>query len=158
MQKIERFISRFTENKLLHIIKIGKNYYHVLPELRKLMEKAGKNIGREAQYVGIFLGKEKEKNFIPSLALLDMIGRTTHRWVMVDDKAEWLFLCGRDIFSSSVVKANVKKGMVMICNKKKEILGYGDMAGTTNKKDNVHIKNILDKGDFLRREIRKKTG
>jgi ribosome biogenesis protein Nip4 len=155
---IDEFISKFTEQKLLHIVKIGRAYYHVLPELRKRMEKADSSLGREAQYAGVFLGEEKGKRFMPSIALLDTIGRATHRWVMIDDKAEWLFLCGRDVFAGSVMKANVKSGMVIVCNRRKEVLGYGRIAGDIEKKDKVYVRNLLDRGDFLRREMSRKKG
>ena len=75
---------------------------------------------------------------------------------MVDDKAEWLFLCGRDVFAKSVVKANVKSGRVIVCNKGKEVLGYGNIVGELGRKDKVFVKNLLDKGDFLRREMGRK--
>ena len=153
---INSFIKQFTEQNLLHLTKIGRNYYQILPELRKVMEQTRKNLNREPCSAGVFLGQEKGKKFYPSLALLDTIGRVTHRWVMVDDKAEWLFLCGRDVFAKSVIKANVSNGLVIVCNKNKEVLGYGRIVGTPKKKNTVYVKNILDKGDFLRRESGKK--
>lgn len=150
---IEQFTQQFTEQKLLHVVKIGRGYYQVLPELRSLMETIDKNLGRPAYSAGLFLGESKGNKFYPSPALLDSIGRATDQWVMVDDKAEWLFLCGRDVFASSVVKANVKRGLVLVANRNREVLGYGKIVGGLEKKDKVYIKNFLDKGDFLRREM-----
>jgi ribosome biogenesis protein Nip4 len=154
---IDSFIRQFTDQKLLHIVKIGRGYYQVVPELRKLMEKVDKNLRREAYSAGLFLGEEKGKKFLPSIALLDTLGHASHRWVMVDDKAEWLFLCGRDVFAKSVVKANVKSGIVLVSNKRGEVLGYGKITGDMSKKDKVYVKNFLDRGDFLRREMGKKA-
>ncbi|MBW2964275.1 hypothetical protein KY363_02340 [Candidatus Woesearchaeota archaeon] len=117
------------------------------------MEKIDKALGRGAVSAGLFLGTEKSKKFTPSLALLDLLGKASHRWVAVDDKAEWLFLCGRDVFASSVLKANVTSGVVLVANSRGEILGYGKITGTPGKKDSVFVKNLLDRGDFLRREM-----
>jgi ribosome biogenesis protein Nip4 len=72
---------------------------------------------------------------------------------MVDDKAEWLFLCGRDVFGKSVVKANVNSGIALVVNSKKEVLGYGKITGELKNKERVFVKNILDRGDYLRREM-----
>ena len=121
-----------------------------------MMEKIDASMNRTAFSAGLYLGEQKGAKFMPSLALLDMLGRASHRWVSVDDKAEWLFLCGRDVFAKSVVKANVKSGMVLVANKRGEILGYGKIAGSLEKADSVYIKNHLDRGDFLRREMGKK--
>jgi len=153
---IDNFISQFTEQKLLHVVKVGRGYYQIMPELRELMEKTNKNLNREPYSAGLFLGEEKGKKFTPSLALLDMVGMTTHKWVTVDDKAEWLFLCGRDVFAQSVLKANVKSGIVLVANKNKEVLGYGKITGSLEKADQVYVTNILDKGDYLRREMKKR--
>ncbi|MFC1742096.1 hypothetical protein ACFL3V_06175 [Nanoarchaeota archaeon] len=153
---IEAFISKFTEQRLLHVEKIGRNYYQVLPPLKSVMEKVSKNLNREPHYAGIFLGEEKGKKFTPSLALLDLIGHASHRWVKVDDKAEWLFLCGRDVFGKSVVKANVHSGEVLVVSQKEEVLGYGKITGSLDKSEKVYVTNILDKGDYLRREMGKR--
>lgn len=152
---IEPFITQFTDQKLLHIHKIGRGYYQIMPPLKQVMEKLDKNLGREAFSAGIFLGEEKGKKFYPSPALLDIIGHASEQWVMVDDKSEWLFLCGRDVFGRGVVKANVKSGTVLVANKKQEILGYGKITGDLANKDKVFVKNFLDKGDYLRRDMKK---
>jgi len=56
-----------------------------------------------------------------------------------------MFLCGRDAFADNIVKANVNSGLVLVQNEKDENLGLGIL----NEKG---IRNILDRGDFLRRE------
>ena len=153
---IESFIRKFTDMPLNHVMKIGRQYFQVFPELKDAVETINKNLDREPFTAGVFLGEEKRNKFLPSIALIDIISRATDKWVTVDDNAEWLFLCGRDIFGKSVVKANVKKGMVLVGNKDKEVLGYGKITGNMDKPDQVYITNILDKGDFLRREMSKK--
>jgi ribosome biogenesis protein Nip4 len=155
-QMIDSFISQFTEQKLLHVERIGRCYYQILPALRKQMEKADKALEKKAFSAGIFLGEEKGKKFLPSVALVEMIGRASHRWVKIDDKTEWLFLCGRDVFAKGVVKANVRSGMVIVVSKGEEVLGYGKIVGDLDRKEKVYVKNFLDKGDYLRREMGKK--
>ena len=152
---IDQFTRQFTEQKLLHIEKIGREYYQIGAELKELMVTADRNLNRNPISAGLYMGMERGKRFYPSLALLDTIGRVTERWNTVDDKAEWLFLCGRDVFAGSVVKANVRHGLVLVANKRKEVLGYGKIVGDPDKSDSVFIKNILDKGDYLRREMKR---
>jgi ribosome biogenesis protein Nip4 len=153
---IEQFISQFTEQKLLHVEKIGRQYYQMQPELKELMMQINSKIHRQPVSAGLFLGEDKGKEFKPSIALLDIIGHASNRWVMVDDKAEWLFLCGRDILGQSVLKANVTSGLTLVVNSKKEILGYGKITGNLQNTQKMFVKNILDCGDYLRREMGKK--
>lgn len=153
---IEGFVNKFMEKQIDNVVKIRKEYYHLFPELRELMDKVNKNLNREPFSAGVFLGVEKGKEFRPSIALLDMVGVQTERLVVVDDKAEWLFLCGRDVFASSVVDSRVKSGPAIVMNKRKEVLGYGQVVGDMAKRQQVYLKNILDKGEFLRREMGKR--
>lgn len=153
---IESFVSKFMEKQIDNVMKIRKEYYHVSPELHELMEKVDKNLNREPFSAGVFLGVEKGKQFQPSIALLDMVGAQTGRLVVVDDKAEWLFLCGRDVFAKSVIDSRVRSGPAIVMNRRKEVLGYGRVVGDLGKRQQVYLKNMLDKGDFLRREMGKK--
>ncbi|NQU98057.1 hypothetical protein HQ533_01195 [Candidatus Woesearchaeota archaeon] len=140
MDSINEFISKFTDKKINGIVKIGREYFFVQDEQKKLREK----IGKEVFSMGIFLG-EKKKIFEPSPALIDMIAKLSDKKVFISKKAEWLFLCGRDVFMDSIVKKNTDSGLVLVQNEKNENLGYGKL---TNK----GVKNILDKGNYLRRE------
>ncbi|NQU79027.1 hypothetical protein HQ545_04635 [Candidatus Woesearchaeota archaeon] len=151
---IDDFVSRFTEQKLCHIVKSGREYFQISPDLNAVMDKVSKNLNREPVCAGLFLGEDKGKRFRSSFALLELLGRASTRWVIVDEKAEWLFLCGRDVFSSSIVKSNVAKGDALVVNKHGEVLGYGKVVGNLNK-DCIYLDNIIDRGDFIRREMRK---
>ncbi|MBW2997639.1 hypothetical protein KY349_04840 [Candidatus Woesearchaeota archaeon] len=153
---IDGFVNKFMDNQIDNVVKIRKEYYQIFPELNELMGKVNKNLNRDPFSAGVFLGVEKGKEFRPSIALLDMVGVRTEKLVVVDDKAEWLFLCGRDVFAQSVVDSRVKSGPAIVLNKRKEVLGYGDVVGDMAKRQQVYLKNILDKGDFLRREMRKR--
>lgn len=135
---IKNFIEGFYEQFDFSGVKKIKNKYFYKP-LRK-----------DALYSGIYLGEDYKK-FQPSLALLEMLGKVSRKKAIVNRKAEWLFICRRDIMESSIVKMNDKEGLILVHNENDENLGYGII-----KKENgtLIIKNLLDKGDFLRRERR----
>ena len=110
-------------------------------------------------YAGIYLGKVKNGKFFPSFNLLTMIAKGEANKVIVNKKAAWLFICGRDIFRTGIlaVRGSRKKGdPVLVLNEFDECLGFGrlvcNLVGTA-KKGEIAIKNVLDVGDFLRREI-----
>ncbi|MFC1723192.1 hypothetical protein ACFL0V_03560 [Nanoarchaeota archaeon] len=149
---MKQFLSNFTEKDLPDVHKIGRRYYQITPELFSLLQSTSKNINRQPETAGLFLGEEKGKHFQPSVALLDLISPLTDRKVVIDDKAEWLFLCGRDIFQESIIQNPVKSGLALITNLQGEILGYGKMSSERG----IAIENLLDRGDYLRREMSKK--
>ncbi len=99
-----------------------------------------KNINSIGMSFGIF---EKGK-FKLTLEGMDLIGKNiVKNYAVVNDKGETLFLYGRDILKSSIIKIN-GGGIIGIFNKRKEFLGIGSYGG-----GNV-IKNIIDKGWYLR--------
>ena len=110
-------------------------------------------------YAGIYLGKVKNGKFFPSFNLLTMIAKGEANKVIVNKKAAWLFICGRDVFRTGIVevRGSRKKGdPMLVLNEFHECLGFGrlvcNLVGTA-KKGEIAIKNVLDVGDFLRREI-----
>ena len=141
MMEVVEFTKKFTNEKIGNVIKVQRNFFQVSEELLKVKSQ----IKKEPFALGSYLGSGKP--FHPSTALLDWLGERTKRFVVVDKKAAWLFLCGRDLFSESIVQRNVDKGLVIVKNESNEVLGYGEFTGRK-----VAIRNILDKGDFLRRE------
>ena len=80
--------------------------------------------------------------------------------VWVNERGEMLFLYGRDIFSESVVKASpdIKENdIVFVCNKAGDILGIGKSRYEADKlrsveKDRVVVENLVDRGEYLRKE------
>ncbi|HID42204.1 MAG TPA: hypothetical protein EYP30_00235, partial [Archaeoglobaceae archaeon] len=79
--------------------------------------------------------------------------------VYVDKTGEMLFLYGRDIFAESVRKAvKVKKrDVVFVCNTDGDIIGIGrsrfdgeDMRSV--EKETVVVENLIDRGEYLRKE------
>jgi ribosome biogenesis protein Nip4 len=65
--------------------------------------------------------------------------------VFVKSKAEQLFLYGRDILESSILKGQKNSGLVLVCNEQGDKLGFGMFQ------DKV-IKNLADIGLYLRKE------
>lgn len=147
---IEKFIENFTEKKIENIVKIKYKYYLLENEAKNVFEK----IPLDAEFVGTFLGEEKRGVFYPSLALLDILSKVSDKKIFVEEKAAWLFLCGRDIMGRGVIKSNVNMGLVLVQNRNDQNLGYGKISGHVHKRnDEIVVKTILDRGDYLRREM-----
>jgi ribosome biogenesis protein Nip4 len=132
------------------IVEKGGRYFFLNEALLKIARK-------DFYYAGTYLGKVKNGKFFPSFNLLTMLARGEANKVVVDKKAAWLFICGRDIFRKGIlaVRGSRKKGdHVLVLNEFGECLGFGKIIGSLNKgaKTEVAVKNVSDVGDFLRRE------
>lgn len=109
-------------------------------------------------YAGLFLGKAKEGKFFPSFNLLSMLAKKDANRIVVDKKAAWLFICGRDIMSKSIVKifgSAKKHSNVLVINEFNECLGFGRIVGNLSDgamNKEIVVRNVSDVGDFLRRE------
>jgi len=107
-------------------------------------------------YAGVFLGKTVKSKFSPGFELLRMIAGTEANRVVVDGRTEWLFVCGRDIFKQGIIRilGSGRKGdHVLVMNDHLECLGYGIIVVDLDKvQRGLAVQNILDVGDFLRRE------
>ena len=156
MKEIKDFVGQFNASIPLDEIRIvrNRNRYYLLS--KKLKQQVPKSFF----YAGAYLGAVKGTSFFPSFLLLTMIAETKANKLVVDKKTAWLFICGRDIFKKGIVKGNMlKKGdYTLILNERNECLGFGkitcNLRGETDA-NKVVVKNILDIGDFLRREKRK---
>lgn len=137
---IAEFIACFTHEKLAWRQR-GRKYFIIPSE----MLRHEKTIFPALSTIGLFLGETKNNAFFPSLALLTILAKQSQKKAFVTDKAAWLFLCGKDIQNESIIKKNSKEGIILVQNKNDENLGYGKITKTG-------IKNILDRGDYLRRE------
>lgn len=152
IKAIENFVGRFNTKISLNenlLTKKRNRFFLLNKTLKKLSVK-------DFFYVGIYLGKMKKGRFFPSVNLLRMIAETKANKVIVDKKTEWLFICGRDIFKKGIkeVAGSKNKGdYTLILNVYNECLGYGKILHDLDRpRKGVVIKNILDIGDFLRRE------
>jgi ribosome biogenesis protein Nip4 len=132
-------------------VKKDNRYFLLNPNLNKVIRK-------DFYYAGVYLGKVKNGKFFPSFNLLAVLAKTEANKIIVDRKAAWLFICGRDIFQKGItaVQGSQQKGShVLVMNEFGECLGFGKIIRTLNaeeKGNEVAVKNISDIGDFLRRE------
>ena len=122
------------------IVQIGRKYYLVNKKLRE----QSKIMNRRPEYLGIYLG-EKKKFFQASPALVDLASKNKNNKSVITDKAEWMFLCGKDVFGENA--EGKTEGTVFVQNKHDENLGYGTWTKTKGKRI---IKNLIDKGKYLR--------
>ncbi|MDP2750536.1 MAG: hypothetical protein Q8O89_06920 [Nanoarchaeota archaeon] len=149
---IHEFIRQFADIKVT-AVRIGNSYYQCEGHLSRIKN----SVKIKPFAAGVFLGERFRSEFRPSVALLDIISKKSDKKIFVNKKGEWLFLCGRDIFGDSVVKAdfNEEEEYVLVQNENDENLGYGvitaDVKNGRNK-SKVVVKNLFDRGNFLRRE------
>jgi len=123
-----------------------------------LSEALQKVARKDFYYAGTYLGKVKNGKFFPSFNLLAMLARGEVNKIVVEKKAAWLFICGRDVFRKGVmaVRGSRKKGdHTLVLNEFGECLGFGKIIGSLDeaaKRSEVVVRNVSDIGDFLRRE------
>lgn len=154
LKPINSFVKLFGAKLNLNenlVIRKGDCYYLLNSKLIKFADKC-----KGWRHAGMYLGKMGKKTFHPSFPLLFMIADTAENKITVDDKTAWLFICGRDIFKKGILKVegSMEKGSyTLVFNKHGECLGFGKITRDLNRaKSGVAVKNILDIGDFLRRE------
>jgi len=108
-----------------------------------LLSKALKEtVSQDFFYAGTYLGKIRQGVFFPSFNLLAMIAkRKEANKVMVDERSEWLFIVGRDLFKRGILRASgsQKKGAyTLIVNQQDESLGFGRIARDLNEEEKKH--------------------
>lgn len=113
-------------------------------------------------YAGSYIGKVKRNSFFPSFPFLALLAECdTSNKVTVDEKTEWLFICGRDVFKQGILSATGslrEHEYTLILNQHGECLGFGALTSDLHKESRkraVSVRNVSDLGDFLRREARK---
>jgi ribosome biogenesis protein Nip4 len=155
MKAINDFVAQFNTSISLDKSRVVKNrnrYYLMSKKMKQ-------QIPKSFFYAGAYLGAVKGSSFFPSFLLLAKIAARKSNKLVVDKKTAWLFICGRDIFKKGIVtENNLKKGdYTLILNERNECLGFGKIMRNLHEevdKNKVAVKNILDIGDFLRREKR----
>ena len=152
IKPIDDFVSRFgTEIRLDEtlIVKRQGRYFLLDENVKRLTSK-------DFYYAGAYLGEAKDGEFSPSFNLLEMIAEKKANRVNLEKKAEWLFICGRDVFEQGITKArgSTKEGdYVLVLNSYGECLGFGKiLRNLDGKRRGPAVENVLDIGDFLRRE------
>lgn len=110
-------------------------------------------------YTGEYLGEKRNNKYIPSIFLLDRIQKHTTQWIRINQKAEWLVICGRDVWGTSITHTGCSLAhdmRVLVCNMFDEVLGVGRVVEPDRSIRRVCIKMQFDIGDFLRRERHKR--
>jgi|Deesub1362A_J573_1020465.scaffolds.fasta_scaffold01239_2 60S ribosome subunit biogenesis protein NIP7 len=87
------------------------------------------------------------------------LARKKKKRVYVNKNGEMLFLYGRDLFAESIRKAvSVKKNdIVFICNTEGDIIGIGRSRFDGDEmrsveKETVVVRNLIDRGEYLRKK------
>jgi ribosome biogenesis protein Nip4 len=154
LKQLNAFALRFGTQVALNpefIVEKRQRYYLLNPALRK--------IGlREFFYAGQYLGKVKDGVFFPSFNFLNMLIPAAANKVILEPKAAWLFICSRDIFRKGIAKmtgSHRRGDFTLVMNEWGECLGFGVVAGGLEPAEGgkVAVRNVLDIGDFLRREF-----
>jgi ribosome biogenesis protein Nip4 len=131
------------------VVETGGRYFLLNKNLKA-------NASRSFFYAGRYLGKVKGEKFFPSFNLLAILSETAANKVEVDEKAAWLFICGRDIFGLGIVSvqgSHQEGDFTLIVNEFGECLGFGKIIGNLSSRNKeVVLRNVSDVGDFLRRE------
>ncbi len=121
-----------------------------------LSENLKKHASEDFFFAGTYLGKVRDGKLCPSFNLLGIVAQGNANKVFVDKKTEWLFICGRDLFKKGITKVtglSRENNYTLVMNSHDECLGYGIIVhNLEQQKSGVVIKNLLDVGDFLRRE------
>lgn len=124
------------------ILAKGKRYYLVPKNVAKTLP------AQEPFSIGLPLGEDTPRGFAPSFALLDLLKTSTNK-IVITPEAEWLFTCGRDVFGENVTQDTARSEPFLVTNTHGEVVGLGRRVKQGKK---LIIKNILDRGDYLRRE------
>lgn len=145
MDPVSDFTKEFTR-QTLPTLNIGRSYFHIPESIQPIKD----SIKRDVFSVGLYAGDFKGQ-FHPSSALVEWIAKQSdaRKKVFVNKKAEWLFLCKRNILEDSIVNNPLRltEGLVLVQNEQDENLGYGLFK--QEGKDLV-IRNLLDRGSYLR--------
>ncbi len=154
MKPLNTFIQRLNSNLHLreNLVIESRNRLYLLTDTLK------RSADEDFFHAGTYLGKLTGRTFFPSISLLTMIAQTRANKTIVNEKTEWLFICGRDIFEEGILttEGSTKKGdLTIIVNQHDECLGLGRIARNITGEGSGHrlaIRSVFDIGDFLRRE------
>ena len=141
------------QEALKDIIEIRRNSFY---DPQKNAEWATKH-NIDFVFTGRFLG-EKKKDFIPSPYGVEHASKQAqnNQKVVLNEKAAWLFICGRDAFGSAVVRGKPKKNRIIyLYDTHDNLLGMGQWLVndlTTKQAEQAVIKNLYDKGRYIRQE------
>ena len=148
---LKEYVTQWTNQELDYenIISIGRDFYLVTAEVKATIEQ----LDRPPHSAGIHIGTF-HRTFTPSLALINIIGKTTTKKIIVEDKQGWLFICGRDLFTKDLpITETLRHEQQLIIQNE-----HGDILGLAQKKRDKTGKSIfapvIDLGDYIRRDKR----
>ena len=145
----ESFISKFA-GIVIEYIKIGNKYFLADASLTELAKK----LNTKTESIGLFLGEEKNEKFMPSLALLEILAKVSDEKVIVNNIGELDFLYKKDIKKRHIkgFSGGPKEGFLkLVLNESDDCIGYGKISKDLDS-ETPELANILDRGNFLRRE------
>lgn len=145
---LQEFLQTFGIKKNVDAQLVERSYYIV---------KDKQLLARRPAYSGECIAHIRGPVLIPSIDFLQQIGKEAKKHVVLNAKAEWLFICGRDIFSKGIASHNnpAMGDKVVVLTQNKECIGYGELVAPLEEK-RVVIKRLFDIGDLLRRERKTK--
>jgi ribosome biogenesis protein Nip4 len=146
---LKKFVKHFGVVLDARVVVRGKRAYHVPLAVEEVVG----GVKGEAYQLGVPLGELTSKGFVPSFELLDRLKDSENK-VVIGEDAVWLFLCGRDIFEVNVSEDSSTAEQFLVTNEQGEVLGLGSWSAHRGKRV---VKNVLDRGDFLRREDKRKN-
>lgn len=143
---------------LIHQAGNVKEIYALTPELAEFLKSRGAKVV-EVVSAGIKVG-EVGKRLRLTLEGAFFLVRAKKKRVYVNKRGEMLFLYGRDVFASSVMKASQdirENDVVFVCSTKGDILGIGKSRYDGDRirsveEDRVVVENLIDRGEYLRKE------
>ena len=147
-QQLWDFVKPFGVQLDLNVVERGKQLFDLPRQLLAAIDEAK----LDYYSAGIPLGQASAHGFHASIALLEMLRSSKNR-VMVSSEGEWMFICGRDVFESNISRDDHRSSPFLVVNDRYEVIGLGSFY---EKKGRRFLKPILDRGDFLRREERRK--
>jgi ribosome biogenesis protein Nip4 len=152
LKPLATFASRFGGKIALNpefVLERAQRYYLLNPALRKVVRS-------DFFYAGLYLGKVKNGVFFPSFNFLNMLVPIASNKIILDRKTAWLFICSRDVFRKGIkrIMGSQRKGdFTLVVNEFGECLGFGMFTRDLEEAStDVVVRNVLDIGDFLRRE------
>ena len=152
MEALKKFVEQFGEIPFPYedVVKKGRKYYLIPKATRDLI----KTINEDIVHAGLYLGEYKGQ-FNTTIHTLNIIAPHTKKKVILEHKSAWLFICQRDVFAHKIDNNDriKKNSFVIITNEEGEVLG---LAKKIKDREGEIYKNIMDIGDFLRREQSKK--
>jgi ribosome biogenesis protein Nip4 len=141
---LQEFLQPFGVKRTVNAQLVGRSYFIV---------KEKELLSKRPLYTGECIAHVRGPVLIPSIDFLQQIAKEARKHIILNEKAEWLFICGRDVFAKGITSHNNPETgeRVVILNQHKECLGYGDVIAPLDGKK-VVIKRLFDIGDLLRRE------